>query len=232
MSLKKWLAVGFTVLLLDGTAQAALVVENSPFGPDTLVVDTSTGLEWLAPSVTLGQSYNAVAAQLGSGGTYAGWQFASTSQIESLFGELNMPFPGYGTSPAGTVWGPPAQAAAALFGITASSTATSGFLCDNCYPSGGARYATEGTFSTGSPTSVGLALFFYDVSAGGGAAIDGAYEISDGYSPTAVDTDPHTGTVLQGAWLVQETTVPLPAAAWLLLSALGGFGLFARKHAA
>ncbi len=66
-------------------AQADLVSEDSEFGPGTITVDTDTNLEWLDWSVTLGLSFDEVAAQLGPGGTYEGFRFADLAEVQTLW---------------------------------------------------------------------------------------------------------------------------------------------------
>ncbi|MEO0425190.1 MAG: hypothetical protein AAF184_22835 [Pseudomonadota bacterium] len=68
------------------TAHADLVSEDSEFGTDTITLDTDTGLSWLDWSVTLGQSFDEVTAQLGPGGTYEGFRFATNAEVETLWG--------------------------------------------------------------------------------------------------------------------------------------------------
>jgi len=65
-------------------ALAALVSANSPYGANTLTLDTSTGLEWLDVTLTQGMSINQVSGQLGSGGLYAGFQYAHASDVHTL----------------------------------------------------------------------------------------------------------------------------------------------------
>ena len=50
-----------------------------------LTYDTDTGLEWLDITVTAGFSYNEVTAELGVGGAYEGFEFASRQQVIDLF---------------------------------------------------------------------------------------------------------------------------------------------------
>ena len=56
-----------------------------------LTYDTATGLEWLDITVTAGFSYNEVSAELGTGGTYEGFEFASKQQVVDLFFAVGLP---------------------------------------------------------------------------------------------------------------------------------------------
>ncbi len=78
--------------LIAGSASAVLISKNDPlYGMGSLTVDSSTGLEWLDLSVTDGMSFNEVSGQLGFGGTYSGFRFATPEEIFALFVEAQIP---------------------------------------------------------------------------------------------------------------------------------------------
>jgi hypothetical protein len=60
-------------------------------GDNQILNDSSTGLQWLGLDETAGLSYTQVASQLGSGGTYDGFAFATVSQIDALFADAGIP---------------------------------------------------------------------------------------------------------------------------------------------
>jgi hypothetical protein len=73
--------------LSGGAAQADLVPVNDPvFG--RLILDTSTGLEWLSLLRTQGRSADQVLAQLGPGGGLAGFQYGDRNEFVTLFTEV------------------------------------------------------------------------------------------------------------------------------------------------
>ncbi|MDH5765679.1 MAG: VPLPA-CTERM sorting domain-containing protein [Gammaproteobacteria bacterium] len=77
--------------LLSGTVHAALLdVDWQTSGDNLLLHDTSTNLQWLDLSVTLNQSYNEVTAQLGTGGAYDGFRFATRDEVLHLWSEANI----------------------------------------------------------------------------------------------------------------------------------------------
>ena len=79
---KKSLAlVGLTLSL---SAYADIQSIDSPFGPNTITRDTVTGLDWLDLTVTRGLSYEQVTAQMGPGGTYEGWRYATVAELDQL----------------------------------------------------------------------------------------------------------------------------------------------------
>ncbi len=80
--LKKTLAL--VGLLLSLSANAGIVSLGSSFGADTVTRDTDTGLDWLDVTVTRGLSYDEVTAQLGQGGAYEGFRYATTIELDAL----------------------------------------------------------------------------------------------------------------------------------------------------
>lgn len=78
-------AVGSALLIGAPTTQAALLpVDLSTPGDALITLDTNTGLEWLDLTLTVGQSYSAVAG--GSGGWVGlGFGFADVAQVQTLF---------------------------------------------------------------------------------------------------------------------------------------------------
>jgi hypothetical protein len=70
-------------LLMSGEPAHADLIKT-----DDLVVDTSTGLEWLNLTRTQGLSADQVFAQLGPGGQFAGFQYATRVEFVTLFTEV------------------------------------------------------------------------------------------------------------------------------------------------
>lgn len=58
----------------------ATLIEKSNF-----VTDTTSGLDWLDFSETNGRSVSFVESQLGYGGLYGGWRFATMDDVKGLF---------------------------------------------------------------------------------------------------------------------------------------------------
>jgi hypothetical protein len=84
------------------TMNAALVTVGTNFGPNTGLLDTATNLVWLDLTVTNGQSFDYVNSQLGPGGVYSGWQWATADQNACGSSQLTVlfehEFGGCGTS--------------------------------------------------------------------------------------------------------------------------------------
>ena len=84
--IKLYLCVG--VLVLSSQVNAAFINNG-----DNTISDNTSGLDWLALSVTAGQAYNQAET------LNAGWRYATNSEVENMFSEL---FDGYyDTSPDG-----------------------------------------------------------------------------------------------------------------------------------
>jgi hypothetical protein len=72
-----------------GAARATLITVDDPtFGPNSLVLDTNTDLEWLNLRFSLGLSGRQVLAQTGPAGRFAGFQYATRDQFVTLFTEV------------------------------------------------------------------------------------------------------------------------------------------------
>lgn len=54
----------------------------------TYITDTATGLDWLKLTETSNRSYNDISSQLGVGGEFEGWRYATGAEFEAmLFGQ-------------------------------------------------------------------------------------------------------------------------------------------------
>ena len=70
------------------TAQGAgtLVSADDPvFGAGAITLDTATGLEWLDLGFSINRSYDDVSANLGPGGDFAGFRYASAAELITLY---------------------------------------------------------------------------------------------------------------------------------------------------
>jgi hypothetical protein len=80
------LALSFIVLVsLSVTAHASLVTADWKVGGDGLVALDGSGLEWLDLSETIGKSFTDVSSELGVGGDFEGFTYATLAQVSSLF---------------------------------------------------------------------------------------------------------------------------------------------------
>lgn len=66
---------------LCATPASAAIVDSPNH---SYLTDTATGLDWLDVTATAGMSFNYVSSQLGIGGQFAGWRYATGNQFNSL----------------------------------------------------------------------------------------------------------------------------------------------------
>jgi hypothetical protein len=74
-------------------AKAEVINGDSGFGPNTVAIDTITGLKWLDLTVTAGLSYNTVSQELGPPGRFSGYRYASQDDILQFFLDAGIPHP-------------------------------------------------------------------------------------------------------------------------------------------
>jgi hypothetical protein len=220
-------------LTLSVSAHAAIIDLGS------ITRDTSTGLDWLDVNQTLGQSYNQISAQLGIGGAYEGYRYATVQEFDQLL--VN-------------------------FGYTPhTNNCPDGFAnCDfyvstgeNRIPTFATMVETLGGGEGGSgQDGVGLLGLTESASAGTGGYQVGLSVLSE-YLQYSFIIDDYNGEIIEewqewtysarhlsmsqdisgttlphlGSFLVAPSAVPLPAAAWLFGSALLGLRVIKRKKA-
>ena len=202
--------VAATAIYVQGTAMAALSTSNigslpSPDGQN-ITSDSLTGLDWLDPAATLGQSFNTVTGLFGT--DLVGFSYATRAQVSTFFSHMPDPLPTHPTynfnavNDAGAAW----VSSTAYFGSTYVD-ATSGYTI--------AVTADPGPFSA--------SHHFYYV------RVDlplspGSYTVTDGDQYYA----DHNGDIALGSWLIRATPlaaadVPEPASivVWGVLACCG-----------
>jgi hypothetical protein len=96
--------VGVFALLAASPASATLTLIDDPvFGPSSLVLDTTTNLEWLRVDLTSSGPNGgglALAAELGPGQEFVGFRFAGSVNWASLMQEFGLPSGPSGDCPA------------------------------------------------------------------------------------------------------------------------------------
>lgn len=75
-------AIALAASMFIGTAQAALIDSTG----NTFFTDSDTSLDWLdiTSETTLGRTFNDVSSQLGSGGEFEGFRFATEAEFRFL----------------------------------------------------------------------------------------------------------------------------------------------------
>ncbi len=193
-------------LLYTPLCEAIVIRTSDP----TIIVDTSTQLEWLTPTLSVGRSYDEMNAVLGSGisaGPFAGFRYAAPVELFALLQTMGLTVDG---TPQ------PGELAAAnhflsLFGTTGTQT-----------PSGAPMKSvvwgiTDSTLA-GLQATGGILMQLTDIP----RTFCGCFE-----PPFVIGglQDPSQPEAITGSWLVRSTaqTVPEPGTWALVGLALLGF---------
>jgi hypothetical protein len=206
-------AVCTCLLIVTFKANAATIsVDWKVTGDNLITSDTATGLNWLDLTETSGKSRDDVVTQLGTGGVYDGWRYATSSEVVTLWGNIGVDLNGADLSwPDDPFEDPFVLDAVNLLGNTTCQADCAGF-----------PYGTLGLTGSQHPTDSAL----YDFIGAGYVELTFTTEYlgpGEGYMGT-------TDAGLQfGHYLVQ--TVPIPSAVWLFGSGLIGLIGLARRKA-
>jgi hypothetical protein len=74
----------------ESKASVLQVSNDANWGANSIIYDSATGLDWLKPILTIGQSYDNVYTLLGAG-NLAGFSYANHNQITQLFSDSGLP---------------------------------------------------------------------------------------------------------------------------------------------
>ena len=204
------LSIGLLTVSFN-TSAAVVNADWKTVGDDLLTNDDATGLFWLDLTETNNLSRDYVVTQLGSGGDFAGFRYATTAEVVQLWANFNIDLSaGQPTSQAGHD-GNVATATAFLgnivceyscstapngaFGITAELVATASYVRIG---------AAQGYYGNGDPVTT------YNIAGGGNS--EGSW----------------SSGLYFGHYLV-VSEVPIPAAFWLFGSGLFGLIGVARR---
>jgi hypothetical protein len=103
------------LLLAAGPSRAALIEADwLAAGDGLLTVDPDTGLQWLDWTASTNLSVDQVMAQLGSGGTFDGFRYATEAEVTQLYVDAGIP-DAPGITAANLI---PVQELLALVGVT------------------------------------------------------------------------------------------------------------------
>ena len=187
--------VAVVLLLMKApSTEATLYLSSDPsFGPNSLTVDTSTGLEWLNLTKSVGFSYDQVLADMEPGGMFSGYRYATIQEVMGLYSSAGIPGPGYYSLSSPSVQN--------LFSLVGSTWSQFG------------RPALEG-FSGTANASLQEAPQIY--ASGVNSSLE--YLVS-GPNFLLLSVNPGGSSGSMGSWLVKE--VPEPSA--LALFVAGGF---------
>jgi len=208
-------AVCACLAVFSFSANAALLsVDLNTSGDGLITRDDSTGLDWLDLTETNNTSRNYVLTQLGSGGLFDGWRYATSAEVVALWADNFGIDLSIGASPSMSSVDPGVQTAAGFLGN----------IINEAYPSF-YDYGTSGVTSTVSTTNSPNYEFlgaYHQISAS-----------NTGYltrTNSSLATSSSQGDA--GHYLVQTSPVPVPAAFWLFGSGLLGLIGIARSKKA
>lgn len=197
------------LFLTTSPVRASLYLSSDPiFGPNSVTVDTSTGLGWLNLSFTTDLSYNQVIAETQPGGIFAGFSFATVQQVDGLYASAGIP--ATGNYPQAT------PAIAYLFSLIG----TTGLY--NGYPGFIARSGTSfGAGNTAGNYAPAIYLFHADS------------VLTYTVSVTQQGSAPGNAAPDLGNWLVEEVPEPVSAQLFILVAASwSGFRFSQRRNGA
>lgn len=214
LALAGWITVSTTSATASIINNPASIVDHG-----TYITDTANGLDYLKFSFTLGMSFNDAIATYAS----AGWQAATGAQVQSLEGQFGW------VSDTPSIWGAGANANAGL------TDAVAGYLGYTFYNTTattccGNRGILATTADVRSPGTNWDSFLMIDVITNN---LNDQVEIhyTNGIYGTGDAGITSISMPNQATWMVQTTTVPVPAALWLFGSGLIGiFGVAKRKN--
>jgi hypothetical protein len=202
----------FSVMLLSlllsvGMARGALVSSDWQTVGDNLITrDTTSGLDWLDLTQTGNRSYNDVSSQLGAGGQFAGFRYATQAEVTALFSQFGLPF---GFTPMSNALHAGAQSFHAFFGTLVA------------FDTNLLAARSEGLYEPRSPTPgshprIGVLLTSTQGGTSTGAHLDsdtnaiyGSYLVRPSSSAGQLNVNPGAYT---GEWFIQGVTATLSGA--------------------
>ena len=174
---------------------------------------TVNGLDWLDLAETAGMSYNEVSAELGAGGLFEGWSYATLDQVSAFwdaFGGDSAHYNGWSTQNNGLF-----DTIAPLWGD---------LICDVtlCVPGEGQSSILTADVAT---TGTHRYAFMYDYFLSSKVAAQGFIALQAGNWTDA------SGDLGYGSALIRTSFAPIPATVWLFSSGLLGLAGIARRKA-
>ena len=199
------------VLLLVNapSTEASLYQTSDPyFGPNSVTVDTSTGLGWLNLSEAAGLSYDQVLSETQAGGKFSGFRFATVPEVLQLYNSAGLTPSAYGdTAHYYAATSPLIQSFFSLIGTTGIENGLPGMIAlSGTSPDGGGLYDSPSVYGWSSAQQ---------------------YWVNNGLGVGATEYGATFSDPFLSSWLVKE--VPEPTTLTLLLA--GGFILFGQARA-
>ncbi len=200
----------FIVLCAVSTSAYSAIVDNGSY---TTV--TATGLDWLDLTETSNRSYNDIYSQLGSGGEFSGWRYASLAEMNALLDAFGGDGNYYHSGNNGLFemlapyWGDlKCEFEGCLIGDGSNDFYYHQTVTNNVVMLGNINDISQINIHSGQDVS----LIYDQINLGGPSG--GPFNIAN----------PNLGHAL-----VRATAVPLPAAVWFFSSALFALSLLRNK---
>lgn len=224
-------------LLFSLSSNAAILSVDSTYGVDSITRDTDTGLDWLDVTVTSGLSFNEVSAQLGVGGAYEGYRYATLAELDQLiinFGYLrqlsNCPLQSlHCDGPIGISYQQEGIIEDMILTMGDTWDAYLDTINDSLDVSPNGAGYTRGLLGSTDLAGKQLTGFIYDDEKVYRSDGSFAGDIVDGVHSAWRSLDQSTSAETIGSFLVAPSPVPVPAAAWLFGSAILGLAGIKRK---
>lgn len=189
------------ILTRAALAQGTLyLASDAKFGPDSITIDTSTGLGWLNLGEAAGLTYQQVLADTQPGGRFNGFRFATAAEVAHLYSSAGIA--GAGNFPLSSA---PIGSLLSLIGTTGKINGQPGIIALSATSDFG-LYVAPAIYVAGFN---GVNKYFVSNASGSGST-----SYNTNYSFPSL-----------GSWLV--TSVPEPTDTSLLMLALGIWGGFA-----
>jgi len=214
--MKFWnFALAGMVLIISSNANATVISLDWRVAGDNLITrDTGSGLDWLDLTETNNMSYDTVQGQLGVGGAFEGFRYATNAEVISMWANFGIDL----SFPAGEP---------AVSGIDTRIETVASILGNNVGAVGQLGYLGTFGITSDSYTYVGASPNYID-RLGAYIASNKSYFWLETYS--AIERD--RNSLDTASYLVQTSVVPIPATVWLFGSGLIGLVSFAKPRKA
>jgi hypothetical protein len=198
------------LLLTAFPAKAILYLAGDPqFGPDSVTVDTSTGLAWLNLNEAAGLSYNQVLAETQAGGRFSAFRFATFQEVLNLYSSAGIPATGYYPLSATSI-----QSLFSLIGTTGLINGEPGVIGLSGTSVGGGAYCAPAIYAVGNNGVEEYSVTDGGITPGGSSAYGASYSFPE-----------------LSSWLVRSIPEPTDADFLLITAAAScGFVLLHRRE--
>src|SRR5262245_143878 len=79
------LAIAAAAICVSSARATLIELDDPVFGAASITRDTDTNLDWLDVPISAGRAHDDVLLELGTGGDFEGFRYASAEEVEALF---------------------------------------------------------------------------------------------------------------------------------------------------